>query len=227
MDPLADGRYEIKRLAAATELPSVLAWLRLHNAGFREAYPPRWVNNVYFDTEELSSVRDNLAGFGRRVKMRLRWYGRTWSVERGVLEFKCKQDSLGWKISHRIEETVDLAAVAWREVTSWMERRLPAAARQTACVARRPVLVNRYRRLYHVSADGLVRATVDTDVSVYSQWAGTRPNLSRAVPGQHRIVLELKASADAYDRLAAVSSAMPGYVCKHSKYLAGIYGVFA
>lgn len=227
MDPLADGRYEIKRVVPDTELPVVLAWLRLHHLGFSEAFPPRWVNNVYFDTEQLSSVGDNLAGIGRRVKMRLRWYGLPRTVDRGVVEFKCKQDLLGWKVAHRVSGTIDLCSVTWRDVTDRIGADLPESARHSVWFARRPVLINRYHRRYQVSWDGRIRATVDTDVAVHSQWMSMRPNLTRAVPGQRRIVLELKAASADHERLAQASNGMPGGVGKHSKYLAGIYGLSA
>ena len=222
-----DLRYEIKRVMPATEMTRLVAWLRLHGAGFHVAYPPRWVNNIYFDTESLSSVSDNLAGVARRVKVRLRWYGQSWRMAGATLEFKCKQGLLGWKTTHRLKCNLDLAAERWSTIIDAIRTDLPDQALHALNFASRAVLINRYRRLYYVSATDSVRVTVDNELSAYSQWADSRPNLSRAAPGHDRIVVEFKANADAWESLSEAINQMPGTVSKHSKYLAGICDAYA
>ena len=41
---------------------------------FKETYPKRIVNSIYFDTEIFKDVWDNINGFGDRKKIRVRWY---------------------------------------------------------------------------------------------------------------------------------------------------------
>ena len=41
---------------------------------FKEAYPKRVVNSIYFDTDIYQDVWDNINGFGNRKKIRIRWY---------------------------------------------------------------------------------------------------------------------------------------------------------
>ena len=41
---------------------------------FRETYPKRVVNSIYFDTDIYQDVWDNINGFGNRKKIRIRWY---------------------------------------------------------------------------------------------------------------------------------------------------------
>ena len=41
---------------------------------FKEVYPKRVVNSIYFDTEIFQDVWDNINGFGDRKKIRVRWY---------------------------------------------------------------------------------------------------------------------------------------------------------
>tara|TARA_B100001057_G_scaffold167248_1_gene167938 strand:+ start:2586 stop:3233 length:648 start_codon:yes stop_codon:yes gene_type:complete len=48
--------------------------LFLLNGNFRKIYSPRKINSLYFDTEALKNVWDNINGFGDRTKIRLRWY---------------------------------------------------------------------------------------------------------------------------------------------------------
>lgn len=207
-----------------TDLPRVRASIRLHRRGFHTAYPPRRVNNIYFDTEDLASVRDNVAGIGRRVKARLRWYGPTWHVDRGVFELKCKLGLLGWKLSHPIEEALDLSRDRWSSIVRALGERLPDRPRTHLLLAHRPVIINRYRREYFVAADGKARVTLDSDLAVYAQWAAARPNLLRAEPDPHRAILEVKMSPGELDRLAEVLDGFAVTVSKHSKFVAGALG---
>ena len=41
---------------------------------FKETYPKRFVNSIYFDTDIYQDVWDNINGFGNRKKIRIRWY---------------------------------------------------------------------------------------------------------------------------------------------------------
>lgn len=41
---------------------------------FKKMYPQRTVNSIYFDTEMLKDVWDNINGYGERKKIRIRWY---------------------------------------------------------------------------------------------------------------------------------------------------------
>ena len=47
----------------------------LINGMFFEAFEPRLVNSIYFDTTAFHDVWDNINGFGNRKKIRIRWYG--------------------------------------------------------------------------------------------------------------------------------------------------------
>ena len=41
---------------------------------FKETYPKRVVNSIYFDSDIFQDVWDNINGFGNRKKIRIRWY---------------------------------------------------------------------------------------------------------------------------------------------------------
>lgn len=219
-----NARYEIKKVLPSTDLPRILAWLRLHRAGFHVSFPPRRVNNVYFDTESGASLMENLAGIARRVKLRLRWYGDGWNVDHGVLELKYKQGLLGWKVVQPVSGTLSLATDRWSAIVGRLREKMPTGIRHALACAPRPVLINRFGRRYFISADRAVRATLDTDFSAYTQWASSRPNVNHKVPRQDRIVLEFKAAAVAWDRLSNALDDLPGTTGKHSKYLFGILG---
>jgi hypothetical protein len=222
-----DGtRIELKFVVPALALPRVRAWTRLHRAGFHTAYPPRTVNNVYFDTRDLASVRANLDGIAQRGKLRLRWYGQSDVIDGGVLELKCKQGSAGWKRTHKVTEVIDLTTRRWPAIVETLRADAPrrfSLALETAC---HPAILNRYRREYLISSDGRVRITLDRPQTVYTQWHASRPNLTRAAQPEDVLVLEIKAHSDQSDRLSAVVDDLPGIVARHSKYVQGVHAAW-
>ena len=64
-----DARFEIKFVADATRYHELERWIRLNPAGFHTSYPPRQVNNVYFDTPDLYAYAENLSGASARSKV--------------------------------------------------------------------------------------------------------------------------------------------------------------
>ena len=139
-----DLRYEVKSVLPATELPTVRAWLRVHPAGFRVAYPPRRVHSIYFDTPDRMGFRENLSGAARRRKLRLRWYGDAAREVNATLEMKCKEGLLGWKESERL--TLALQGRSWREIRRDLRDGLSDRFRILLEMAGDPVLLVRYAR---------------------------------------------------------------------------------
>ena len=50
-----EPRREIKFFFQSRELSCLRTFVRTHPAGFQVAYKPRFVNNLYFDREDLGS----------------------------------------------------------------------------------------------------------------------------------------------------------------------------
>jgi len=216
-------RYEIKIPCPPQQLAAVEAWVRLHPAHWRVSFPPRQVNNIYFDTIDCQSLNDNLGGIGERDKLRLRWYGPHLEMVRGAqMERKHKEGRVGWKEFWFFDGTLDLTALTWAEVVS----RLRAAADKRAALwlgqFPEPALVNCYQRAYYVSADGTMRLTIDSDLRTYSQRLAVRPNLRRPAPLSERTVIELKAEPAAARRLSDALASFPLRPDRHSKYVQGL-----
>ena len=64
----------------------------LINGMFKKIYPSRKINSVYFDCENLKNVWDNINGFGKRIKIRLRWYNQLLNKEVFLEEKKNKSN---------------------------------------------------------------------------------------------------------------------------------------
>ena len=68
-------RYERKFAIRDRNLEDIRGIVALNSAHFSTAYPPRRVNNIYFDTLDFRNHLDTSEGVGIRAKHRVRWYG--------------------------------------------------------------------------------------------------------------------------------------------------------
>lgn len=219
------SRVEAKVPLPCHLLGDVRAWVRLHPAQWRRTYPPRQVNNVYFDTPDYAGLNANLAGVPERSKLRMRWYGcDLGQAQTPQLELKRKRGLAGWKEVVPVGEDLNMEGERWPDIL----RALWAAVgeRVPNWLARfpYPVLINSYWREYYATPDGAIRLTVDTDLQAYDQRSSCRPNLHRPARMGDVIVVELKAGTDdeVTRRLADIVSALPTRVDRFSKYVRGV-----
>jgi SPX domain protein involved in polyphosphate accumulation len=219
--PLDDLRYEIKFVVPITESYRLTAWMREHTAAFGIAYPPRRVNNVYFDSYGLATYEENLSGVSERTKIRLRWYGLDSERLSGKLELKMKRNRLGWKNSFPIKDLQFLGR-SWQRIARDLREQLPLEGRSWLDDHPEPVLINRYLRQYYVSRNGRIRITLDTELSAYDQRLARSPNRTARTNLPDVMVLEAKADSSHFDELGDVVSSMPSRVGRFSKYVSGL-----
>lgn len=217
-------RYEIKIPLPACWLPDVAAWVRLHPAQWRVAYPPRQVNNIYFDTATYDGLNANLSGVAERAKLRLRWYGTGVVTVTGAhLELKRKRGTVGWKETAAVDGAFSLVETTWQAFDRAVRAATTSQARGWLDVYGVPVLINSYRRAYYAAPDGALRLTIDTALRAYDQRASARPNVRRTVPLEAYVVVELKTptGSETLRRLSAALTHFPAPVDRFSKYVQG------
>jgi SPX domain protein involved in polyphosphate accumulation len=215
-DPLI--RYELKMTYALTWLSEVQSWIMGHPAAFVTAYPPRWVNSLYFDTPDLDSYNDHLAGVPERRKLRFRWYGETLRLARGQMEIKNKSERASWKVTQSIDQEFDLENLDWGQIMDGL-RQLSKGIIQELLSIVRPTVINVYWREYYVSSDGLIRLTLDSNLQAYDQWFTSQPNLWFRQPLDETLVLELKGDVAYASMLADILAHFPSRVERRSKYV--------
>jgi len=217
-------RYEIKMVFDRLRLEEVRSWVLSHTHSFRTAFPPRRVNNIYFDTQDFDFLTAHANGVAERAKLRFRWYGEKWIAENGQLEIKKKIANLGNKDIHGIQGTVDISRSNWREIRQFLKANSPDKFKfllnNTA-----PVLINLYDREYFVSFDGLVRLTLDYKLRAFGQAFGLTPNIDRPQPLKNVVVIEMKADASFHQKIADALAEFPLYCSAFSKFLTGIENV--
>ena len=218
-------RHEVKIPLPSVLLADVEAWVRVHPSHWRRPYPPRQINNIYFDTPTYIGLNANLAGIGDRAKLRLRWYGdRLACVVDAHLELKRKRGTIGWKEVIPVNVNLDLRDTGWRQLTAALEDAAGITGRHWLSHFPVPVLINFYRRDYYATPDGVLRLTVDHRLRAYGQRATRAPNLTLLAPLADEIVIELKAQTDAgaLQRLNDALSYFPPSVGRFSKYVLGM-----
>jgi len=221
----SDLRYEFKLAGEGYSPAQARSWIMLHPEGFRRAYPARIVNNLYLDTADLKSFNDNLGSVSTRHKLRLRWYGpqEGTTVATPILEFKIKENLLGDKKRQKLACTLDLAR-PYAEILQIIKELATLEWQPRLQVATQAVLINRYRREYYVSADEAIRATLDYAQVSFNQRLSSRPNLTRRLPIENFVVIEVKSAPDHYERLEQVMGFFPIRRSRNSKYVSGVMG---
>ena len=124
-------------------------FIKLASSGLSEIYYKRKINNIYYDTNNLSFYKDNLVGAKDRLKLRLRWYGDK-KITKPNLEIKMKEANVVYKL---VTPFSDQLSSPIRELF----KRL------------RPSIANSYYRRYYLTSDKKVRLTVDTIISFGKQ----------------------------------------------------------
>jgi len=214
-----EERHEIKFAAYALEYARVKHWLRMHAEGFVSPYPPRQVNNVYFDTYDYRAYAENLAGVSERSKVRYRWYGDSPGPAKGVLEVKQKRNHFGWKKRFAAAESPWHEGQTWNEVRTSLREQLPAPGKLWLDQNPLPIMINRYQREYFCTSDNLVRATIDVEQKVFDQRYGAEPNFSRQAVMQDTLVVEFKFARADRQKVVGMLATFPLRIGRHSKFM--------
>ena len=215
-------RYEYKIVLDTLTLEEVKSLVILHPKFFFERYPVRRVNNIYFDTNDLSNYQDALSGCSRRSKMRLRWYGESESVIKGVLELKEKEGMLISKTTQAIDKDINLDDFTFEKIISKVKQNLTPRMELEFSYACNPILINSYYRYYYETIDGSCRITLDYNLKFYDQRFYSRPNFSFISSSLNKIILEIKSDKLKADVLEKITNNFPFRISQNSKYVSGI-----
>ena len=211
-------RYEIKMVFDALRLDEVRSWVYSHSDSFIVPYPPRQVNNVYFDTIERDLLTEHLNGVANRAKIRFRWYGENWLTEGGQIEIKVKNSQLGYKKIHLVSDVIDISQHTWTEIIDLLQKDVPDDLALLLSNLT-PVIINQYKREYYISMDGLIRVTLDYNMRAFGQTFGFSPNINFEQTLRNNIIIEMKSTKNNHKRIADSLAEFPLYCTQNSKYL--------
>ena len=90
------ARYEDKFLIPLSSLSEVENFFDSDHVNFNKPYPSRFVNSIYYDTDDLIYAKQNSDGNGLRAKVRIRFYNN--DFKNSNLEVKYKHFRIGNKL---------------------------------------------------------------------------------------------------------------------------------
>jgi hypothetical protein len=219
---LPNPRYERKFVVDGLVLAEVLALVRRHPAVFREAYPPRFVNNIYLDSHGRSDYHDNIVGVANRSKTRVRWYGPlSGQIAKPVLERKLKRGLISGKLTYVLPGIAVNGGTLQPLLKSAFDDALLPERLRSDLFQREPSLFNRYQRYYFLSGDGRFRLTVDTELQ-FGRGSASNGLGATLIPFAQAQILELKFGPSEAEVADRVTDSLPFRLARCSKYVLGI-----
>lgn len=215
-------RNERKFVITEMSLGRVDAIVKSHPALFSRPYPPRYVNNIYFDVNGYHNYEDNVVGAMDRRKFRIRWYGDQFGrIAKPVMEIKIKKGLAGAKRHIRLApfelkpgfSITDLKA-------AWDQSELPSEMKDYFNHLT-PTLLNQYRRQYYLSANRKFRVTLD-DQLTYTRISRFKNAFMNRVRNYNKVVMELKYDIEHDEEASWITDHFPFRLSKNSKYVNGI-----
>ena len=190
---------------------------------FRSIHQPRVINNIYFDTHDLSAYKDNIFGKANRLKIRIRWYNNQKAPDKKYfpkLEYKIKKAWLGTKQIYSLRPVEKRADLLNKEKLLGIlsESDLPTKVKDDLA-HRTPVLVNQYYRRYFATLDGKIRMTIDSSILFHRFNFFGNSNFTKS---DTPTVLELKYDKNNETYGRRVGQLLPFRLTKYSKYQVGV-----
>ncbi len=190
---------------------------------FSESFVSRHVNSLYLDTLNLNNYNDAVLGNNNRIKIRIRWYGElTGLIKKPMLEIKIKKSFANKKLSFPLK-SFNIERIFKKENLQDLFARsnIPIEVKAGLSVLS-PVLINRYKRRYFVSADSNFRITQDSEVEYYCLLSHLSPFFQKSEPSRNIVIAELKYALSNDDYANKISNHFPFRLSKNSKYVNGI-----
>ncbi len=220
-------RYERKFLIENSRIQTIEGVVHLHPALFYSIYAPRYINNIYLDTDLFLNYRNALDGIANRLKARIRWYdGESFSAAGSPrLEIKGKEGYVNYKSVYPLNGVEFSRKIDAEFISRLLDAsELPLEIRSYLSYTR-PVLVNRYRRKYWRSRDERYRLTLDHNICFSAFTAIGNQDSPHIVDGTS-VILEIKYNLSDDDFFADIANKLPFRQTRSSKYVAGMDHIY-
>ncbi|MBC8304630.1 MAG: VTC domain-containing protein [Pelagibacterales bacterium] len=206
------NRFEKKWLFKNTFYPEVLLSLYRSKFFFRQQHTPRFINSIYFDTNNLDCINDNLDGTNIRKKFRVRWYGNNKSLNNPNLEIKYKKNFESYKKIYLMEKFKNLDFTDVNNI-----KLLSKYINNNILLNQnlKPINLIQYKRLYLISSNNLIRATLDYDIKSKKIINFLNPFFSNF----RDVILELKYETNLDNYVRTNLNQMNTRYSKSSKYI--------
>ena len=156
-------RYERKFIINNLTIPEIENLLRNSSLKFKKDFPQRKVNSIYFDDYNSNSILENLDGNNFKTKFRLRWYGNKKIIESPTLELKKKESYINNK---KLFKILNFKKTKFsKENISSILKKLKKD--YNFLLNKSAISSTHYDRLYFVSSQNNIRATIDSNINYF------------------------------------------------------------
>lgn len=155
-------RYERKWIFKSNDYLPLINTLIRSKLFFRNQFPSRKVNSIYFDTHDFICIRENLDGVSNKKKIRIRWYGDKKKLINPILEIKSKRGFETIKETEKIKELENLNLNNFENL-----QKIKDVTNAKLKIKRiiHPILSTHYEREYFISQNKNIRATIDYNLN--------------------------------------------------------------
>ena len=184
------NRYERKWVFKNLDFNQICIFLYKSNFFFTNQYADRYVNSIYFDDVNYSSIRQNLDGVSNKKKYRLRWYDDFKVIKDPIFEVKSKNGFDVKKEHYKLNELNKIELINpinLEKIENFINSNFNFKNKLS------PILTTHYKRSYFISSNKLIRATVDTNLRSISLTLNNDINIIRKY---NHIILEMKYDVD-------------------------------
>ncbi len=215
------SRREVKFTVPGADLGKLRNVLDVNCRRLVHNDPISTVRSIYFDDVRLSACQANLAGVGRRQKLRLRWYD---SLEPGkdfFFEIKWRNNRVTGKHRLRLQAPAPLTHMSYHRIIDGLIQTLPEQHVRQVLRSSEPIAIVEYNREHFESLDGSLRITLDYDLAFYDQTGKTSVNTSFPHHLHNLIVIEGKTPVGRERELKQLLYPLSVRVGRCSKYVHG------
>ena len=211
-------RRELKFIVSEYSEDSIISLIKSHPIILSEIYKERKINNIYFDTIDFKNFSDNVIGLSNRLKIRIRWYGETFTtIKNPILEFKIKNGLVGQKEYFELEQFNTNEYITSKEIYNELMKNKTSVFAKQKLLLTKPVLINNYLRRYFISSCKKFRVTFDKNLNFYS-FLGKKRRLIKTKQN----ILEIKYDKNEMINSGKITNYFPFRLSKSSKYVTGI-----
>ncbi len=162
-------RRETKYLLPHADIGKLRSLLKGNTKRIIHNKPVSTVRSIYFDNTLLSDCQANLDGISHRKKVRLRWYDSLMPEEVLFFEIKWRNNRVTGKHRLELQSQQNLRNLSYSQIYDGLIDILPPQHIADLLKRSDPVVIVEYHREHFISADGLLRVTLDYNLKFYDQ----------------------------------------------------------
>ena len=206
-------RYERKWVFNYVDYNQLCLLLYRSNFKFIDQFNDRYVNSIYLDDKNCSSIRQNIDGVNKKRKYRLRWYGGREIIKNPLLEVKEKE---GFIVNKSILKINELNIMNLESSNSLGKIEEVINKKLNLINKIEPILTTHYLRSYFISSNKIVRATLDREIKSLPLYRKGNINLYKEFK---EIILEIKYDTNLDSHVRENLKNITARLSKNSKFV--------